>query len=68
MTSCPFTPDTESPPHSRPCLPPAAQVDLLYLHNAAEVQVPAVGLEEFKARLLAAFQACEGGAALKCEL
>ncbi len=35
-------------------------VDLLYLHNAPDAQLPAVGRERFLERLEAAFAACEG--------
>ena len=36
------------------------QVDLLYLHNAAEAQLVAVGREVFSQRLLDAFRFLEG--------
>lgn len=37
-----------------------AQVDLLYLHNPAEMQLPALGSEAFMQRLKKAFQWAEG--------
>lgn len=37
-----------------------ATVDLLYLHNAADAQIPAVGREEFSSRLGRAFRLYEG--------
>jgi hypothetical protein len=36
------------------------QIDLLYLHNVMEVQLPAVGREELMRRLRAAFETLEG--------
>ena len=41
-------------------MPVHTQVDVLYLHNAGEMQLPAVGREGFMERLRAAFTACEG--------
>lgn len=39
--------------------PPPPQIDLLYLHNAGEMQLVAVGKARFFQRLLEAFTACE---------
>eukprot|EP00741_Cyanophora_paradoxa_P023088 tig00021537_g22298.t1 len=38
-------------------------VDVMYLHNCAEAQIPDVGPEEFKGRLRAAFEFLEGARA-----
>lgn len=43
-----------------------SQVDLLYLHNAAEMQIPAVGRTVFMERLKAAFAYLEGGIVPRC--